>query len=122
MEGVEDTCKAVMSDGKLCGRKLQDDEHCIFHSKKDKDAKEFQRAFDEALKSALPKHYDFRRFVFPERVFFPKNWQRSAIFMRAVFSGDADFDGTVFQGDAEFGRAVFKSKASFSVRPGCPRP
>ena len=108
-------CQVEMYDGKLCDRELYDGKHCIFHSKSnDKDAKEFQCRFDDIIKRALPKHYDFTGFVFPESFSFPKNLQRSVIFVGAVFNGVADFSTTDFEGDVDFSLVMFKRKVGFT--------
>lgn len=107
------TCQARRYDDSLCGRKIFEDIHCIFHSdyiraEKRKFNEIFWKEFEKQKKE--DNVYDFSGFVFPE----------SINFNEIIFEKDIYFIGSNFLGDASFCRAKFKgnitsfSKANFS--------
>ena len=71
-EKEERTCNHEMR-GKICGRPLYDDEHCIFHSN---DVEGKSDLFDEAIKKEINRQdehedvFNFMGFVFPEELSF----------------------------------------------------
>jgi hypothetical protein len=93
----ERTCDFKMHDHKPCGRKLYDDEHCIFHSediegKKDKFNDAFWKEFER--QKEREKEYDFKGFVFPgDILFMGTKFEKDSSFAGAQFSGKADFWG-----------------------------
>jgi uncharacterized protein YjbI with pentapeptide repeats len=100
-----------------CGRRLYDDEHCIFHSEdiegkrtefKKKFWKEFERQKEQEEK------YDFTGFVFPGDISFDGiEFEKDVSFGKTQFSGRADFYNAQFSGKADFGEAQFYGVANF---------
>lgn len=113
----EKTCEYRMHDYKPCGRKLHDDEHCIFHSKDIEGKKEkfndpFWKEFERQKMHG--EFYDFNGFVFPGNISFRgKTFEKSANFEDTQFLWEANFSGAKFSGDAKFGGARFSGDAKF---------
>jgi uncharacterized protein YjbI with pentapeptide repeats len=112
------TCDYKMHNGKSCGRKLYDDEHCIFHSKDIKGKKEkFDDEFWEEFErqKEYEENYDFTGFVFPgDFSFNGKEFEKNVDFMNAQFSGEVDFKRAQFSGKADFWSAQFLGMAYFT--------
>jgi hypothetical protein len=111
------TCDYKMHNGKSCGRKLYDDEHCIFHSKdiegkKDKFNDAFRKEFERQKNE---KEYDFTGFVFPgDFAFLPGEiFKKRTSFDKAKSNGKAEFCNVKFVKETSFSGAEFNRGALF---------
>jgi uncharacterized protein YjbI with pentapeptide repeats len=117
MENTEPkTCQVLMHNDKLCGRPLYDREFCICHSKmRTKNIDLFQEELDKIFADEMAEYYDLTKFYFPKaRYQLPREYKKDVHFLRATFSGAADFSQVKFSAQADFSWAMFSGEAEFS--------
>ncbi|KAA3610172.1 MAG: pentapeptide repeat-containing protein [Calditrichaeota bacterium] len=96
---------------------LYDEEHCLFHSPKDKKGISVE-VFNKLIFAQIKrKDFNFKGYIFPGEIVFPRGEEApfigNAKFRGAYFSGNVKFAGVQFSGYADFREAQFSGYADF---------
>jgi uncharacterized protein YjbI with pentapeptide repeats len=111
------TCKVDKSYRTACADlpEYQGTGYCVLHFP----GEEKEEDFKQVLRGKLDydqKGYDFRGTVFPRGTsnFRARKFGADAMFVGAVFCGEANFSRVKFEGEASFRKATFRDKGDFS--------
>lgn len=115
---TEKVCQVKMYNGDKCGRPVHPfDTKCVCHSSEKHGgisafSDEIEKIFQEKSPYSI---YDFTGFIFPESfTSFHQEFDRKAIFHKAIFLGEISFMGRQFYYGADFSYAEFKEDINFT--------
>lgn len=96
---------------------LYDEEHCLFHSPKDKKGISVD-VFNKLIFAQIRRNdFNFKGYIFPGEIIFPKGEEApftgNAKFRAAIFTGNVKFTGVHFAGYADFRETHFSGYADF---------
>lgn len=111
-----------MHEGRRCGRPLYNAPHtvddtpvCLMHSRDlSKDDEALQAEFDRILQDSGEGTADFCGFVFLGSNFSDREFEAHCLFIKAVFTREANFIRAIFTQGVNFGGATFDQAADFS--------
>jgi len=114
---LEKRCSFEMSNGEPCGRKLFDNDFCIFHStdtigKQDDFEEKFWIEFEKQRRES--DLFNFEGFIFPNNISFTEMEIDKPISFKEAKFKDVDFNWTKFEYNVNFENVYFDGKANFN--------